>query len=154
MSYEIVRTPLEAQPVLFCRGRVSKDEISTLLGKLLPKVFGYATESGATMAGPPYGRYLDFGEDGVSLEAGLPVAPGAIGKGDIKLGALPAGPAASTIHTGPYDGLGAAHEALQAWVGSNGASPGGAPWEVYLTDPGEVPDPADWKTQVFLPIGS
>lgn len=42
----------------------------------------------------------------------------------------------------------------QTWLVDSGASPGGAPWEVYLTDPGEVPDPADWKTQVLLPIGS
>ncbi|MGH1341133.1 MAG: GyrI-like domain-containing protein [Nannocystales bacterium] len=153
MSYDIVRTTLDAQPILFCSGRVSKTEIAALLGQLLPKVFGYATESGATLVGPPFVRYLEFTADEIALEAGLPVAPGAAAKGDIQLGELPAGPAASTIHTGPYDGLGAAHAALQAWVGEHGTSASGPPWEVYLTDPGEVPDRADWKTQVLLPIG-
>lgn len=154
MTYDIARTTLEAQPVLFCSGHAPMAELATLLAQLLPKVFGYATESGATMVGPPFVRYVEFGDDGIGVEAGMPVAPGSVAKGDIKLGELPGGPTASTVHTGPYDGLGDAHKALQAWVVDNGASPGGAPWEVYLTDPGEVPDPADWKTQVLLPIGS
>lgn len=153
MSYEIVRTTLEAQPVLFCKGRASMADIATLLGQLLPKVFGYATESGATMVGPPFVRYVELSADEIALEAGMPVAPGAVGKGDIELGELPAGPVASTVHTGPYDGLTEAHQALQAWLGENGVESGGAPWEVYLTDPGEVPNPADWKTQVLQPIG-
>jgi hypothetical protein len=32
-------------------------------------------------------------------------------------------------------------------------TPSGAPWESYLTDPGQHPDPKDWKTEVFWPIG-
>lgn len=154
MTYDIVRTTLEAQPVLFCSGRASMAELATLLGQLLPKVFGYATESGATMVGPPFVRYTEFSENEIAIEAGMPVAPGAAGKGDIELGELPAGPAASTIHTGPYDGLRDAHEAVEAWIRTQGTSPSGAPWEVYLTDPGEVPDPANWKTQVLWPVGS
>jgi AraC family transcriptional regulator len=27
----------------------------------------------------------------------------------------------------------------------------GAPWETYLTDPAEVPDPAEWRTEVVYP---
>jgi AraC family transcriptional regulator len=153
MSYDIVRTTLQAQPILFCRGRAPIAELAALLGELLPKVFGYATESGATMVGPPFVRYVAFGEE-VSIEAGMPVAPGADAKGDIELGELPAGPAASTVHTGPYDGLGAAHQAVADWIDNEGSAPGGPPWEVYLTDPGEVPDPAEWKTQVLCPIAS
>lgn len=151
MSYDIQETDLAVQPVLCCRTRTSMDQIATVLGQLLPKVFGYATQSGATLVGPPYVRYLDFGPE-LTLEAGLPVAPGASAHEDIELNELPAGAAISTIHTGPYDGLRAAYEALEAWMKDKGIPPRGAPWEVYLTDPGEVPNPAEWKTQVFWPI--
>ncbi|MBV1861161.1 MAG: hypothetical protein KUG77_22280, partial [Nannocystaceae bacterium] len=92
MTYEITRTTLQSQPILFCRGRAPMAELATLLGQLLPKVFGYATESGATMVGPPFVRYTELSANEVALEAGLPVAPGATAQGDIELGELPAGP--------------------------------------------------------------
>ncbi len=152
MNHEVQRITLPAQPVLLCSGRTPLAEIATVLGQLLPKVYGYATQSGATMVGPPFVRYTARDEQEVAIECGMPVTPGAIGDGDIALGELPAGPAATTVHTGPYEGLGTAYEALEAWIKEHGARPGGAPWEVYLTDPGEVPDPADWKTQVFWPL--
>ena len=28
----------------------------------------------------------------------------------------------------------------------------GGPWEVYWTNPGMVPDPAKWRTQIFAPL--
>jgi len=33
-----------------------------------------------------------------------------------------------------------------------GRSVGGPPWEIYLTDPGERPDPQTWETQIILPL--
>jgi len=30
----------------------------------------------------------------------------------------------------------------------------GAPWESYVTDPADYPDPADWKTEIFWPVKS
>lgn len=56
------------------------------------------------------------------------------------------------IHRGPYDGLPATFQAVEAWVREEGRSPGGPPMEIYLTDPGEHPDPATWETQVVLPV--
>jgi hypothetical protein len=37
---------------------------------------------------------------------------------------------------------------------TNGVRPGGAPWETYLTDPADLPDPADWRTEVCWPLAS
>ena len=34
----------------------------------------------------------------------------------------------------------------QGWVAAD------APWECYLTDPAQHPDPKDWKTSIFWPI--
>jgi hypothetical protein len=35
---------------------------------------------------------------------------------------------------------------------ANGYRPGGAPWESYVTDPGEFPDVNDWRTEVYWPF--
>jgi AraC family transcriptional regulator len=55
---------------------------------------------------------------------------------------------------GPYDGLRDAYAAIEQWMGREGYKPAGAPWESYVTDPGEVPNPAEWKTEVFWPIAT
>ena len=152
MSYDIVQKQLSEQTFLHRARRCEPADIAKVLGDILPSVFRYATESGIAMMGPPITRYRSWGPALVSIEAGIPVAPGASGEGDIVAGTLPGGPAAITTHTGPYDGLGDAHAAVQRWIDANGLEPGDAPWEVYLTDPGEVPDPAEWKTEIVWPL--
>jgi len=61
-------------------------------------------------------------------------------------------PAVVTVHRGPYNGLTDTYNALAAWMEANGHEQGGAPWEVYLTDPGETRDPADYRTEVYWPV--
>ncbi len=152
MNYDVTQQPLEAMTLLCKTMRIEQSKIADGLGQLLPAVFGFATSKGITMTGPPMTRYLDWGPGMVTLEAGLPVAPGSEGEGDIKVVELAAGPAAVTVHTGSYDGLGDAHSALGVYLHEQGLEPGGPPAEIYLTDPGEVPDPAEWKTKVIRPI--
>src|SRR5229473_3033938 len=60
--------------------------------------------------------------------------------------ALPAGLAAETMHRGPYDGLGAAHQAVRRWCASHGHELTGERWEVY-GDWHE--DPAQLQTRIF-----
>jgi AraC family transcriptional regulator len=45
-----------------------------------------------------------------------------------------------------------AYGAVEQWIAANGYEPAGAPWEVYLNDPGDHPDPKDWKTEIFWPV--
>jgi AraC family transcriptional regulator len=56
------------------------------------------------------------------------------------------------VHAGPYDTLQEAYAALETWMESEGLPPAGPPWESYITDPGEHPDPKDWKTEVSWPV--
>jgi AraC family transcriptional regulator len=53
---------------------------------------------------------------------------------------------------GPYETLHETHAAVERWIEANGGKVAGAPWEVYLTDPGEVPDPAEWQTEIVWPV--
>lgn len=56
------------------------------------------------------------------------------------------------MHAGAYDQLQETYAAMEKWIGEQGLSTAGAPWEVYVTDPGDYPDPADWRTEVFWPV--
>ncbi len=153
MSYTITKKNLNAAPILYMRRRVRHADVASALGELLPRVYAFAMQKGIPFAGPPVCRYAEWSAGGVTLEAGMPVATTeAEGDGEVLVGALPAGPVAATVHTGPYDQLHNAHAAIEAWFERNALRSAGAPWEVYLTDPGEVPNPAEWQTEVICPL--
>lgn len=148
---------LDPTPMLFMGRRADRDELATVLAEVLPAVFQYVMEHGLPMAGPPFVRYLEQSAAFLTVQGGIPLteepkppAP----ELNIEVGELPGGSAAVTIHRGPYDTLGDSHMALERWMAANGWQPAGAPWEVYLTDPGEVPDPKDWETQILWPVES
>jgi AraC family transcriptional regulator len=163
MTYSIEKQELSPQPVLVVRRRVKRSEIAATIGEALPRVFAYAQQRGIALAGLPFTRYIEMGPEFITMEPGMCVAPGTemgsdpagtqtSDEGEVVSAILPGGPVASTIHTGPYDQLPNAYAAIQEWIESHGFTPGGAPWESYLTDPGEHPDPKDWKTEVLWPI--
>ncbi len=155
MPYEISTRTVEAVPILYQSRRVDRDAVADALAEVLPAVFTHVMEHGLPMAGPPIVRMVEVTPAFLTLEGGIPLAEAADeppADTGIQAGWLHAGTVATTIHVGPYDTLGEAHVAIERWIDAEGAKVAGAPWEVYLTDPGEVPDPADWQTEVLWPI--
>lgn len=154
MSYQIERKDLDEIPFLHQRRRVPQAELAAAMGEMLPAAFQYAMQHGLEFAGPPTSRYVDMNPGGITLEAGMPLTAAVEPESeDLICGVLVGGPSAVTVHKGPYDRLGEAHAAMEAWFAEQGLQPGGPPVEVYLTDPGEVPDPAEWLTEIRWPIG-
>ena len=152
MSYEIAKKQIAEIPFLYMRSQVKPEEIADALASMLVPVFQYATAQGIPFAGFPTARYVSFGPGLITIEAGMPVGGPAEGTEEIMVGSLVGGDVVSTIHKGPYDTLNQGHEAIQQWMLENNEVAAGAPWEVYITDPGEVPDPADWQTELIHPL--
>jgi effector-binding domain-containing protein len=142
----------QAQPVASIRIKCKPSEISEQLSILLPEVMAHLTATGAKMAGAPFSRYHSFGPDEIDLEAGIPVKQPIDEKGRIKNSELPAGKAVSCMHVGPYEQLSKAHEGLMQYAKQHELKQRGGQWEIYWTDPGMVPDPKKWRTELFLPI--
>ena len=46
----------------------------------------------------------------------------------------------------------ATYAAIEAWIASTGHTASGGPWEIYLTDPSQEPDPSRWLTEVIYPL--
>jgi effector-binding domain-containing protein len=149
-NYQIVER--QAQPVASIRVKCKSKDIGPTLGILLPEVMAHLNSIGAKVAGAPFSRYHAWEGDEVDLEAGIPVQAKVAPKGRVGASELPAGKAVTVWHVGPYEGLGAAHEALQAHLTAKSLKARGGCWEIYWTDPGMVPDTAKWRTQLFAPI--
>lgn len=140
------------QPVLFVTRRVPREQIAGAIGESLGIVFPYGQRRGAAFAGQPYTRYVGMGPGLLTLEVGMPLVEAVSGEGEVQAGALPAGPCLVAVHGGSYDTLADTYVAMERWMQEHGRVPGGAPWEVYVTDPAEHPDPADWRTEVYWPL--
>ena len=152
MRSEFGTRQLDAQPIVAIRAKTTMDKIAQTMGTLFGEVHGYIQQSGQAPAGMPFAIYHAMDGNDVDLECGLPVASPLDGTDRIRAGELPCGKAATVTHTGPYDQLRHTWEALTAWMKSEGLQPAGAPWEVYVTDPGAEPDSSKWRTDIFFPV--
>ena len=148
----IERKELQAQPALVVKRRIARTEIAATIAEGLGKTYPYALQNGLAIAGRPFARYSDVGPGLMTIEVGTPLAAPAAGVGEIDAITLPGGPAAVVVHMGPYDTLQQTYAAIERWMEQQGVRPAGAPWESYITDPVEHPDPANWRTDVFWPI--
>ena len=166
MTYSIVQKDLAPQPVLVVRRRVSRSEIAAAIGEALPHIFQYAQQHGIALAGHPFTRYVEVGAGLLTIEPGMRVVgsrqpPASIEdaapkpasrEGAVVEDLLPGGPAATTVHEGSYETLSESYAALEVWMESHRFAAAGAPWESYITDPAEHPDPKNWKTEVCWPV--
>lgn len=116
------------------------EQMSAQMGQAFEAVVSHLMQVGAAVTGPPASCYR--GGDAMHVAAGFvvegPVEPGP-GVGTLQ---LPDADTATTMHTGPYDQLGNAYDALSDGARENGreVDPEGLMWEEYLTEPDLPPE--------------
>ncbi len=150
LSIEIQDRP--EVPVLLIRRRTARDKLAATIGECFGALYAFAHKAGLADTGRPTVRYLSVGPGLWTIEACKPTNERAAGEGAIEPGALAGGTTAVALHAGPYDELQSTYTALEQWMEQNGWRPNGSPWEVYVNDPAECPDPTDWRTEVCWPI--
>ena len=67
---------------------------------------------------------------------------------------LPPTVVASTVHLGPFDAVGPAFAALYQWIEANGKQPAGPARECYIDGPWNKDNPADYVTEIQVPLAS
>ena len=150
---EIERRELESeQPILYIRRRIPLSQLQQTMGECFGALYGYGQKAGLPIAGQPIARYVSTGAGLWTVDFVMPLGAPADSNGEMESGVLASGPIAFAVHHGPYDRLSDTYAAIETWAERNGYSAGGPPWESYVTDPGETPDPADWRTEVFWPL--
>lgn len=145
---------LVAQPTVVIRAKVHLDQLAAVMGKLFPVVMAFVQDSGVEPAGAPFSRYLCMGQHDEPWEiaCGIPLSQPLAGDGQVEASQLPGGAAVTTVHRGRYETLGESWAALQRWIEDNGKVLGEPPWEIYWTDPSQVKDPAEWRTEIVIPV--
>lgn len=124
------------------------DRIGEALGRIFPSVWGELVQQGLKPTGAPFARYHRFDET-VDLEGGVAVESAGVDSDLVRFSSLPAGRVATIWHAGSYDTLKDSWTTLEAWIRNQGLTPSEPCWEVYWTDPREVTDPNDWRTEIL-----
>lgn len=131
----------------------------TLISDAFGKLYGWIGEKGYIPAGPPLGVYFNAPEQVPAEEllweirspiAGN-VAPGGPDKKGFGVKRVEGAMVAATMHKGPFEQVGHAIRALEAWIAENGYEIVGPYEEVYLSDPAKTP-PKELLTELRFPV--
>ena len=133
------------------RDTVAQGDVTEAIGRSFQAVREALAKQGVAADGSLFVRWHEFG-DQVDMEAGLMIVSTITPDGNVKPGRLPGGPAVMAVHAGPYEGLKATYDAIEAWLARAGRTASGGPWEIYLTDPSQEPEASKWLTEIIYPL--
>ncbi len=142
------------QPYYFIQDKVSwADMNSEFFGTRYGKIMGYLGDDAQNMTGAPFAIIHTWDEEDemADIAVSIPCVSEKSATDEIKKGLSYQGPALRCEYLGPYEGSGIAHEYIHEFAQANGYELTGSPWESYVTDPGQEPDPAKWVTEVYYP---
>jgi hypothetical protein len=133
------------------------DELESTRKQMMPKVLNYAMSNSITMAGPPFVNYLkwDTVNNAVIFSNCVPTTSRVITTGSsILTGQMEPFRAVKIVLKGDHSNLKEAWEKAMAYIPEKGleANVNGPNLEVYVTDPSNFPNPADWLTEIYIAI--
>jgi effector-binding domain-containing protein len=128
------------------------DAVSMEMAKMYTALAGALQKSKVEMNGHPFAIFPRYTPESMDMICALPVAADAKISGKYKVDTAPGGKAVKAIHKGDYKNLETTHNDLNSYIAYKKLEVAGAPWEVYITDPFEVKDTAQWVTEVYYPV--
>lgn len=131
----------------------TEQTLSKMLGQGYSEIQAFMVKNKIKQMGAPFAIYDVFNPGGpVELRAAIPIEKPVTATGAVKLLELKYPHALLTQFYGDYSGGMGAHDAINKYAKTNNRKILGAPWEVYVTDPGIEKDTAKWLTEVLYPV--
>jgi effector-binding domain-containing protein len=152
MDYQVSTRELAEQSVVSVRERHSPAELPAFIPGSFGLLYGHLGVLGVAPAGAPFVIYHAIEPDAIDAEVCVPVPWPVSVSDELHSRVLPVMTVARTLHVGPYEELSVAYEALNEWITKNGFVAAGPVQERYLNDPGAVASPADYQTEIEIPI--
>ena len=133
------------------------DNFENVMTDMLSKVGNYVKENNITTAGPPFIYYHKWDEanNSVMFSCCVPTTAQVITtESDILTGQLEPFKAVKTTLKGNYSNLKEAWQNIMEYIPKNGLefTEQGPMLEVYVTDPTQTPNPANWITEIYIAI--
>ncbi len=150
MEYTIVN--LEPKQAISIKATTTQAGLGEKFMELLPELHGILKKQSLQMSGAPFGMYHSFSPEKVDMEAGIPVTGNPQPEGRMNVIQTYGGKAVKTDFYGHYDNLKEGWDGIMAYVKENNLQGNGAPFEIYVTDPGSEPDSSKWLTEIYIPV--
>ena len=127
--------------------------------EMMQQVLSYAEKNNIRLTGSPFAIYHKFDQEhGTTMfSVGYPVSERVIveSDSDVVSGYMKRGSYFKTVLTGSYDHSKEAWEravAGAAQLGAYEAIENGEPFEIYVKQSDDTPNPAEWVTEIFVPV--
>lgn len=132
--------------------------LSNKMEQMFPQVANFMSENDIEMSGQPLTVYNQINQQSgtVIISCGIPTTSKVVTpqESDVLNGYIEKTTALKVTLNGNYNNL------PEAWTRANTyleetdfvKNEAIAPFEIYITDPGKEPNPANWETEIYLPI--
>lgn len=138
----VMVTRVDTRPTAVVAAVTTWEKFPALWRPMLDEVYACMRRNGVKQ-GQNVMLYLD---DAAHVEVGVEFIAPCVLESPVTRSELPAGEVAWTVHRGPYQELGAAHDRIKQWSEGQGRALAGPRWEIY-GDWRE--DPAELETEVY-----
>ena len=135
-----------------------QSDIGMKMGAMMGQVMGFMQSNSIQPSGMPFTLYnlIDEANGSIIFSACIPVKERIITPegSTVVCGFMEPVTALKTTLKGNYDNLPEAYTKAQTYMAENNIQPHPTAkmFEVYVTDPGEVPNPANYVTEVYIPV--
>lgn len=142
---------------LYKTTNATSSNISQIMGQQYGSIGMFMGENNIAMNGMPFTIYHDMNMDNgtVIMSNGMPVKEKIVitGDSDILCDYMPKLKVLKTTLHGNYTNLNTAWKTAMQHLADNGLEQSDIkPFEIYTNDPGDFPNPANWITEIYIPI--
>lgn len=133
MKYDVVTETAQAELMAAVRATVPISDIARAWKPALDQVWAFLKTKSELRPGHNLFLYHHpkRRNDAMNIDFGVQVERPFEREGDVQCIETPAGEVARTIHVGPYDRIGDAHNGIHAWCAAHNRKIGRASWEIY-----------------------
>lgn len=144
---------------LYVTASTTISDMNPKFREMMEQVHGYAENNAIRLTGHPFAIYHKFDqENGTTMfSVGYPVSERVIveSNSDVVSGFMKRGSYFKAVLTGSYDHSKEAWETAIAGASQLGAYDpvqDGEPFEIYVKQSDDTPNPAEWITEIFIPV--
>lgn len=151
IKFELEIKDVPERRVAIVRERAQQEELKVIIPAAIDQV---AHAIGMRHSGPPCCRCPFPDADGyLDTEIGWPVLDDVETEPPVEITTYGGTRALVAKHVGPYEELGRSYRLMTEAMEEHGLVAAGDPVEWYMSDPRQVPDPADYVTVIEWPVG-
>jgi tRNA-Thr(GGU) m(6)t(6)A37 methyltransferase TsaA len=125
------------------------------IGKIIGELTGWIMKKGLQITQFPFVVYytnpMEVLPEKMQYEVGIPFEGNTNDDERVRIKIMPKHKFLSALYKGPYVGIGSVYTEMMRYISKGGYEMIGAPREVYINTPGEVPD-SELLTEVIFPV--